>query len=391
MRALALKQPPAAGRAHSGKDVRMFVVTNREVFASKSGLDAFGDRPNPKGPNELRMAEVEKSGSSWKINILPDVLPKEMAESVGLPAIDPTTGNAPFASNYVMRKILARVNPKAVGSKAAGRNLVVFVHGYNNDMKSVLDRGARLESLYGVEVLLFSWPANGGGVHGTVSYLSDKRDALASVGALDRVLAKIHAFLTSLNEDARVEIEKMADEKFPDDAERWDAFYAKAMETWCPFTLSLVLHSMGNYVLKHLLDSSVYRGDLLIFDNIVLAAADTNNEGHMAWVDKLQYRRRLFITINENDSALRASRMKFGEQQKARLGHFLADLTSRQAFYIDFTRESGVGNSHAYFEGAPTNNKRVWQFFNAALNGEFAERGLEFHAASNTYRLTARR
>lgn len=368
----------------------MFVVTNREVFPTKKDLDAFGSKPNPNGPNELRMAEVVKSGSNWTVEILPDALPKEMAASVGLPATD-AFGKPHVGSRYVMRKILARVNPHAVDSKAKGRNLVVFVHGYNNNMQSVVERGARLERLYGVEVLLFSWPADGGGIRGTASYLNDKRDALASVGALDRVFQKIHDYLNELGEAARAEIQKKADEKYPDNAERWDEFYTRSMQTWCPFTISLMCHSMGNYVLKHMLRSSVYRGDLLIFDNIILTAADTNNEGHAEWVDKLQFRRRLFITINEDDSALRASRMKIGESQKARLGHFLARLNSRQAYYIDFTGAPKVGESHAYFEGTPTENRAVRDFFENALNGEFAEAGLQYHADSNTYSLPRRR
>jgi hypothetical protein len=369
----------------------MFLVTNREVFPTRTGLKAFGDNPNPKGPNELRMAEVVRKGGQWQIEILPDTLSKETAESIGLPPVDPNTGKPHFGSRYVMMKLLERVNPKAVGASGMGKNLVLFVHGYNNDMQSVLDRAARLESLYGVEVLVFSWPANGGGVHGTLSYKSDKRDALASVGALDRVIAKIHDYTNEIYEAARQKVEAEADERFPENGEKWDAFYTKAMEAVCPYSITLMLHSMGNYVLKHMLKSSAYRRDLLVFDNIVLVAPDTNNAGHTEWVDRLQFRRRLFITINEEDSALRASRMKLGEQQLARLGHFLADLNSRQACYVNFTGESRVGKSHAYFEGSPINNARVKAFFRAVLNGEMAERSLFYDAASNTYTLTRRK
>ena len=39
----------------------MFVVTNRELHEGETGLDVFGQRPNPQGPNELRLLEVTRS------------------------------------------------------------------------------------------------------------------------------------------------------------------------------------------------------------------------------------------------------------------------------------------------------------------------------------------
>ncbi len=148
----------------------------------------------------------------------------------------------------------------------------------------------------------------------------------------------------------------------------------------------MMLHSMGNYLFKHLLKSSTYRGDLLIFDNVVLAAADTNNEAHAEWVDRIQCRGRIFITINEKDGALLASRMKMGEQQKARLGHYPYRLTSQRAVYVDFTKEPRVGDSHAYFEGSPLRNDRVRRFFREAINGAPAEGRLHYDVARNIYR-----
>lgn len=63
---------------------------------------------------------------------------------------------------------------------------MLVVHGYNNTLNEVLDRAEAIEKLYDVEVLVFSWPSKGGGVKGVASYKSDKSDAGASVGALDR-------------------------------------------------------------------------------------------------------------------------------------------------------------------------------------------------------------
>jgi esterase/lipase superfamily enzyme len=367
----------------------MFLVTNREVDSNGTDVNALKSSTNSLGPNELRLAEATRAGKTWRIRVLPNEITDAMAAEVGIVReVDPQTNKAKpiFASRYVARRILATVNPAMVQSGTKGRNLVFFVHGFNNDVEAVLDRAEQFAKNYGVEVIPFSWPANGGGVHGVVSYKSDKRDALASTGALDRCLGRIHTYLQEIHGEHVARVEREANARFPDDAEKWDRFFSSQSEKWCPFTVSMVLHSMGNYLFKHLLKSSTYRGNLLLFDNVVMAAADTNSEGHAEWVDRIQCRGRIFVTINENDGALRASRMKMGEQQEARLGHYPYDLNARRAVYVDFTGEAHVGDSHAYFEGTATRNDRVRRFFDEAFNGAFAEQRLHYDVARNMYR-----
>jgi esterase/lipase superfamily enzyme len=364
----------------------MFIVTNREVDENQTDPDkAFGSKPNPLGPNELRVAWAERKGTRWQVQVLPDEITPAMAAEVGLPV--PTATNKIYASRYVSRKLQQLVNPAATGSKGPGRNVLFFVHGFNNDVASVLDRAESLAQTYGVEVVPFSWPANGGGVKGVASYKSDKRDAMASIGALDRAISRLAELMQDLHADHVKRIEKEATDRYPDDAEKWDRFFSAQAHKWCPFTVNMMLHSMGNYVFKHLLKSSSYRGDALVFDNVVLVAADTNNEGHAEWVDRIQCRGRIFITINERDSALAASRMKLGEQQQARLGHSPYRLDARKAVYVDFTDQAHVTDSHAYFEGRPLRNAQVKGFFQKALNGEFADTGLSFDSGRNMYKL----
>jgi esterase/lipase superfamily enzyme len=367
----------------------MFIVTNREVDESQSTPElAFGSRPNSKGPNELRLAWAERKGTSksWHIQLLPDEISDAMATEVGLP-LPSQTKEKTFASRYVARKLQRAVNPASQGAKGSGRNVLFFVHGFNNDVPAVLDRAESLANTYGVEVVPFSWPANGGGVKGVASYKSDKRDALASVGALDRAIARLAELLKELHADHVARTEAEAFKRHGDNAEKWDRFFSAQAHKWCPFRVNMMLHSMGNYVFKHLLKSSSYRGDALVFDNVVMVAADTNHASHAEWVDRIECRGRIFVTINERDSALAASRMKLGEQQRARLGHTSHGLNASKAVYVDFTDQSHVSDSHAYFEGKPLRNAAVKTFFHQALNGEFAEAGLPFDSARNLYRL----
>ncbi|MEE8169347.1 MAG: alpha/beta hydrolase [Phycisphaerae bacterium] len=357
----------------------MFVITNRVIHESQSGLNKLGPTPNPAGPNELRLVEATRQRGRWHIEVLPDYVDAERKREIGA-----SRRRRVLASEYAAYKQIARL-------RKTHRNLLFFVHGFNNDIEAVLERSRQFARAYNVEVLAFSWPANGGGIRGAASYLSDKRDARASVGALDRCLAKIFGYLQKIRGKPAKAIAAEANRRFPGDAERRNAYIATRLQRDCPFTVNMVLHSMGNYLYKQVLASSVYRGRLLLFDNIVLAAADANNAGHGAWVDRIRARRRVYITINEDDQALILSRLKLGEEQRARLGHYPHNLESRQAAYIDFTGARGVKRSHAYFEGAPLRNRAVKRFFTRAFNGDRAESGLGFDPATDLYRIASSR
>jgi esterase/lipase superfamily enzyme len=363
----------------------MFLVTNREIRKNKGGTEVLGKNPNTAGPNELRLVEATKRAGKWSLTVLPDEATPAMKQSVGM-----TRGDDSHIAAYAAHKILEAVNPRAIHprSRKRGKNLLVFVHGYNNDVEDVLERSRSLARIYGLEVLPFSWPANGGGlISGVPSYKSDKRDAKISIGALDRTLLEIARRLDQLTARRLEKIRREAANRHRDNKEAQDALISRALQSECPFTINLLAHSMGNYLYKHLLLSSASEGTTMLFDNVVLAAADANNEDHARWVDQIRCRRRVYITINEDDFALRASRLKSGEEQRARLGHYPFNLHSRHAAYVQFTGAAHVGNSHAYFADGALENPRVKRFFRRALHGERADRGLAYDAGSNTYRV----
>ncbi len=358
----------------------MYVVTNRFIRAQAKGLDQFGSKPNPNGPNELRFANVQKKGKGWTVEWLNDELTPARVKSLIAKFnldIDPSK------TYYASLEVACNLAEKARKNKS---NILLFAHGFNNDIASVLNRAEEFSKLYNVEVIPFSWPSNGGGIKGAVSYKSDKRDARASAGALERTLAKAGEYLDLISKAQRKKIQADAEAQHPDDRDKQNALYSRLLEKDCPFKVSLLFHSMGNYLYKNLLKSSITEGNQLVFDNVILVAADTNNKDHIDWVDKIRCRRRCYITINENDHALAASRAKFGEQQLARLGHYVRNLNSRQAYYINFTDAAWVKDSHAYFESdVVEKNAKVFKFFNEAINGEFAEKSLKYRDSGNYY------
>lgn len=362
----------------------MYVVTNRQVNPRRSGLRIFGKTPNDSGPNELRLVEVVRQGSDYQVALLKDRLTRtEVRELKQRHALDLDERGEWYASLRVACELMERAAREQ-------RHLLVFVHGYNNDMKDVLETAEALEALYNVIVVPFSWPANGGGpVSGTSAYLRDKQDARASMDALNRFIEKVgqyHELLTRPRRD-RLWQQAQAEDDERGNFEGMHARFSDLLAQDCQVKLSLMCHSMGNYVLKYALQPGAAAARTLIFDNVALVAADTNHDGHATWVERIQVRNRLYIVINENDFALNWSRRKPGDAQRVRLGHYLRNLVARNAYYIDVTHARGVGNSHGYFRDKPVEqNPALRDLFHAAFEGGRAEEALVFAPNLNVYR-----
>jgi esterase/lipase superfamily enzyme len=315
----------------------MIVITNRNIDLGAKPEKRFGGDFNIKGPNELTICEVTKGTQGWYIDLLDDEIKSEAKEY-----------HNRQASEIVFLRMQKRMAEQ-------NRNCLFYVHGFNNDFKTIIEQGKFIEDNYDIEVVIFSWPSNGGGVKGVLSYKSDKREAQLSVPALDRTFELLNRYLINHKQTA------------------------------CNQNFNLLMHSMGNYLFKNLMKSSAYEGETLLFDNIILASADVNNKNHEHWVDKISFRKRLYITINEDDSALLASRLKFGEKQGPRLGHFTRNLNSEVATYIDFT--DVADSSHSYFQDK-IKSKEVFEFFNLAFNGHKAEYGVRYDGNSNAFIIT---
>lgn len=261
----------------------IFVVTNRAFRKDKAtGSYRLLDSPNSKGTKELRVFEaspVRDGSEDWRIDPISDRPRHRDFQAAG---VEPAQGRRRYrASDLVAARLVARL-------KSGNKNLVAFIHGYNNTVGDALRRARRLAQRYSVEVLVFSWPANGGGdsffetLHGKASYLADKSDARSSTDALDRALSRLQAQLTELNERVRQQAEAEAGRAEPDNlAARREHIVQRLRERACPFRLTLLAHSMGNYLLKKTLLTSDERLSAgVTFDNVILKAADTNHAEH---------------------------------------------------------------------------------------------------------------
>tara|TARA_R110001583_G_C5655889_1_gene409224 strand:+ start:2476 stop:3558 length:1083 start_codon:yes stop_codon:yes gene_type:complete len=360
----------------------MYLITNRVIKKGK-GLGIFGKTPNPSGPNELRAVNVNKKGTGWSVEHVDNKLTTQEVKRLK----DKFHLNIDEQKNwYGSLTVACELFEKAQKER---KSILFFAHGYNNDVSDVLKTAYELETLYNVIVVPFTWPANGGGaISGTASYLSDKSDARASSGAFNRFVEKINFFHSLLTEAAITNIKIKVNTKYPDNKNPMaaSALYSQLVDKSCVVKINLLCHSMGNYLLKHSLMTSDNSTSKLVFDNICLVAADANNNRHADWVEKLDARKRVYIVINEDDSALKASRIKPGKEQLARLGHYLKKLNSANAIYIDVT--DGANSEHSYFKGDSVDkNEKLKAVFNNMFNGLTVEKHLDYVNGNNSYRL----
>ena len=359
----------------------MYIITNRKLNKAK-GLSMFGKIPNPSGPLELRLVKVLRNGGGWQTAVVKDQLEGEEVKALKKKFnLDINVKQAWYGSLRVACELFEQAQKEK-------KSILFFVHGYNIDVKDILKTAEQLEKKHDVIVVGFTWPANGGGaVAGTIAYKSDKSDARASEGALNRAVGKIHFFHDLLVSGRKKILQSEAEQKHKNNYEAAQILFSKLMKKECSSTLNLLCHSMGNYVFKKTLLNSGNSTSQLVFDNVCLVAADVNNHKHADWVENIDVRNRIYIIINENDFALKAARIKPGDEQKARLGHYIKKLNSDNAYYINVTTADFIDNMHSYFVGTAMKNIKLKKMFTEMFNGKAIENILEYQADSNTYTL----
>ena len=314
----------------------IIVISNREINEGATDDTLFGEGPNAKGLDEVRLATAEynEAQRQWILNLLP--------EPDGL-----TSDNLP--SRQLFKDVLQGIKEGRYKS-----DWVFYIHGFNQSFRQSIEASREIAQKYGVDVIVFSWVANPGGFV-TSEYARARQAAKASANAVDHALEKLGTYLF---ERTREEIEA------------------------CDVRFNLLIHSLGNYLVEQFVRAPVFSGETRIFDNVIFHQADVDHKTHTEWIDRVEYGRRLYITINENDRILKASDVI----NPARLGNTAENLTSSRAIYMDFTNGKGVRREHNFFIG-DHGNQTIEQFFQQVLTSQRGEvvEGFEYNNVANAY------
>ena len=299
----------------------MLIFTNRAIDPASAGPAAFTRRFSA-GSTTLGMADVTRQGASFALgNLAPDA-----------------------SDDALLQRLVALFG--------GNRPLLLYVHGNNNTPATCFERCARLQEIYGVELMGFSWPSEG--------YLPTGIDPAVGPGlAEDATGDGDERALREVRENNReqgvikgkIARYRQANANARDGADalaRLLRLVATARLYADAQPVSLAVHSLGAYHLQHSLNLPGVPGLMSAHHNVLLLAPCCRAVGHEAWVSLLRPRLRTYVTFNRSDTVLYgASIADRGEVKLGAEPGAMAALPSLR--YIDFTGGVVGAWGHGYF------------------------------------------
>jgi esterase/lipase superfamily enzyme len=318
-------------------DTTVYFATNRDL--DPTAPHGFGNHYNPDGPYCVRYGWAtvgvpsDAYGGTYRVRQV-EVAPEANAGPDADPAQPRIRGSDTVFDG--LRDAMRR----------NGSDLLILIHGFGCTFEDAMKNAAQLRTLYStkqrpLEVAAFSWPTDGRTFSPTLSsglrtaYFSDRMDAEASREAIARALRRLVEY-----------------------------FHQLPPEEVCGRRMNLVAHSMGNYVLRHAVQSFArdYKpgGMPRLFENIFHMAADEDDD---AFELPHKYQRlpelasAVHVYFAANDLALHISDGTKGNPD--RLGstgpRTLTDLP-RKVILVDCAAVSETGGSdgrHQYYRKRP--------------------------------------
>lgn len=154
----------------------------------------------------------------------------------------------------------------------AQKHVSLFIHGYNNTWKEAATRYGQIQrdifaGRTGLGIpILFTWPSNGM----AAAYLPDREDARATAPQLADLFVHLHEHLSLMQ---RAAASNMV---------RNDSVEGTKSTTLCKAKVSVIAHSMGNYVLQNALaiaSRKINNPQLVtLIHQLVMVAADVDND-----------------------------------------------------------------------------------------------------------------
>jgi len=194
-------------------------------------------------------------------------------------------------------------------------DLVVYAEGMGKTFPKNLQRGSAMATQYGVNVLMFDYPSIHPDKFVFANFYYAYNRAKTSHIAYKNLLVDIVQFKGS-------------------------GFYKK--ETG---RISAIFHSMGNQIIRNTILSGLNEpADQKIFDNLILNAACVPQRNHQAWVEQIDFAKRIYINYNSKDKQLRLAALITLDKM---LGVDPKDPKARNAIYVNFNPL--VGDRHSNF------------------------------------------
>jgi hypothetical protein len=200
----------------------------------------------------------------------------------------------------------------ALASSGPKKDIVVYGEGMGKDFTANVDRATRLTRLYNVRTIMFDWPTYRPYLTGGKNYYTAKRESRR----VSRSLVKLFHDLESSKNSGKLEGSQ----------------------------LTLLLHSLGNRLIKEAVVNDYLDINTKIFNNIVLNAPCVKMRFHKAWLEKVNIQENIYITRNNHDRTLNLARVASFSKQ---LGMHSRWRKAENATYLNFSKILSV--QHNYF------------------------------------------
>lgn len=230
------------------------------------------------------------------------------------------------------------------------KHVTLFIHGYNNDWDEAVGTYRRIHSglFLGKDKLgiciLFSWPSDGM----YLGYFPDRADATRSGPDFAAILNELYDWMLIRQVDGATQPEKA-----------------------CRAKISVIAHSMGNYLLQKAMPYTWSRKNqpllVALINQLLMVAADVDNDllsGGEAIdhsdgdaIANLTYRVTALYTGRDDVLGLSAGLKHFGKRRLGRSGLDGSEPVPDNVWHVDCTKliPKNVGNVHsAYFTSRKT-------------------------------------
>lgn len=224
---------------------------------------------------------------------------------------------------------------------------VLMIHGAGKTLKEAVSEAKEVKKLYGVNVLIYNWPAMVGNSYDTKNLKGIKAKVDEGIDRFAELLILVEQMQGDLQKEGR--------------NTKWTLF----------------LHSIGNYFLESaVLNNKLPVFEKPLFENVILNAAAVDSRGHALWLEKIKLQKRIYVNSNKKDMILKG--LKYLTQAKTQLGSKAILPLANNAFYVDFTSAIGkqkpVYKSHSYyFKTIAEQSDALQKYYSIVFRGEEVE------------------
>lgn len=274
-----------------------FFITNREIINPGQANEHIREDGREHSGDNLRFGSYDLKSKKFILFPEPDKVSESIYEDIKNKPIESLAGSARFfreiydaLCNYPAKK---------------DNDVLFFIHGFNTDLNDVREAFKMLNEKYVDNpdspvrhIIIFTWPGRSPKI--PLHYVNDRNDAMRSGAAFARAIDKVIQFFRE--------------------------FFLLSHNPLCKRKIHMMVHSMGNRVLKHVMLELEKKGDNTIpelFDQILLMAADIEFEifeRGEAFYNLIKLGQRIHVYFHQKDIVLDIS--KYTKNFSNRLGRY---------------------------------------------------------------------